>query len=348
LRQTDAVPAFVPAVELNRGFYRDVVAPLVGPAPHSAALIGWGSQVLGYDTDRSTDHGWGPRLTVCTTAADLDTVRAAVDGGLPDEYAGWPVTYGWDAYAPRHHVEVTTVDQWFTSHLGFDPGDDVTTIDWLVTPQQLLLEAVAGAVYHDGTGELTRARSALTRYPDDVWRWMLACQWQRVAQEEPFTGRTAEVDDEIGSRLLAAKHVRLYMELHFLYSRTYWPYSKWFGTAYSQLDGNGALLPCYARALGASEFRDREDALVEIAETFAAIHNCSGLPPVDDPTVRPFHGRPFRVIDAERFVNACLATVTDDWLRAQPLVGAIDQCVETTDVLSYITVARRLRALYSR
>jgi hypothetical protein len=29
---------------------------------YSAALIGWGSDVLGFDSERSTDHNWGPRL----------------------------------------------------------------------------------------------------------------------------------------------------------------------------------------------------------------------------------------------------------------------------------------------
>jgi len=54
---------FVSGQELSRRFYREVVEPLVRPWPHAAALLGWGSDVLGYDTERSVDHGWGPRLT---------------------------------------------------------------------------------------------------------------------------------------------------------------------------------------------------------------------------------------------------------------------------------------------
>src|SRR5262252_8838234 len=78
LRQTDAVPAFVPAIELNRGFYDDVVGPLLTPFPHSAALIGWGSQVLGYDSERSTDHGWGPRIKVFTDRSDVEPAQAVI------------------------------------------------------------------------------------------------------------------------------------------------------------------------------------------------------------------------------------------------------------------------------
>jgi len=32
--------------------------------PHSATLIGGGSEVLGYDQPRSIDHNWGPRVAI--------------------------------------------------------------------------------------------------------------------------------------------------------------------------------------------------------------------------------------------------------------------------------------------
>ena len=55
---------FIPGVELARHFYDEAIAPLLGDVKHSAALLGWGSDVLGFDTERSTDHGWGPRLQI--------------------------------------------------------------------------------------------------------------------------------------------------------------------------------------------------------------------------------------------------------------------------------------------
>jgi hypothetical protein len=345
--QTRAVPTFEPGIELNRGFYDDVVGPLLAPFRHSAALIGSGSQVLGYDTGRSTDHGWGPRITVFTERADVDRAQAVIDAGLPETYRDWPVVFGWDEVAPVHHVQVTTIASWFRGHLGFDPRQELHTVDWLVTPQQLLLEAIGGAVYHDGLGELAPARATLARMPDDVRAWMLACQWRRIDQDEPFAGRTAEVGDETGSRLLAARSVRCLMELHFLYERTYWPYRKWFGTAYARLPGSDELLPLFDRALHDETFAEREGAIVTATEALADMHNASGLPSVDDPTARRFHNRPFRVLEADRFVEACLGGVRDAWLRAQPRIGSIDQFVDSVDVLARPAVARRVRAIYA-
>ena len=52
------MPEFLPGLELSRAFYEEVVRGIVGNVPHSAALLGYGSDVLGFDTERSTDHGW--------------------------------------------------------------------------------------------------------------------------------------------------------------------------------------------------------------------------------------------------------------------------------------------------
>lgn len=43
---------FTSGAELSAAFYAEVVRPLLDRRPHSAALLGWGSDVLGYDTAR--------------------------------------------------------------------------------------------------------------------------------------------------------------------------------------------------------------------------------------------------------------------------------------------------------
>ena len=138
---------WVPGSELSRGFYREVVRPLLGTVPHSAGSLGWGSDVLGYDTERSTDHGWGPRLLVFVDGGtDCGRLAAALDAGLPETYAGWPVRFGWDRVPVRHWVTVTTLSSWLQEQVGVDASAEMSTVDWLVTQQQRLLGVVAGAV----------------------------------------------------------------------------------------------------------------------------------------------------------------------------------------------------------
>jgi hypothetical protein len=339
-------PEFVPALELNAGFYREVVAPLVGNRSHAAALLGYGSELLGFDTERSTDHGWGPRLQVFVAPGDLAPVRAAIDGGLPAEYRGWPVAFGWDAVPVAHHVHVVPLADWLRAQLGCNPLAELTFVDWLTIPQQRLLGVVRGAVYHDPNGALAAVRERLDYFPPDLALWMTACQWRRVWQVEPLVGRTAEVDDEEGSRLVAARIVRDLMRLHFLLARTYWPYDKWFGSAYRALPHAGDVLPALGAVLDAPEHPRREDALVAAYEAVARLHNDTGLTDPVDPRVSFFYNRPFRVPKSDRFVDACLRRVDDDWLRSRPLVGSIDQIVDSTDVLENVHLARAVRALY--
>jgi uncharacterized protein DUF4037 len=333
---------FVPGLELARAFYEEVVGPLAADVPHSAALLGYGSDVLGFDTERSTDHGWGPRLQLFVRGPEREQVAAAVAAGLPESFRGRPVRYGWDDVPVAHHVEVAPLGEWLEEHLGVDPRGGLSTRDWLAIPQQLLLEATAGAVFHDGLGELGPVRETLAWYPHDVWLWLLACRWRRIDQEEPFPGRAAEVGDELGSRVLSARLVRDVMRLCFLLERRYAPYSKWLGTAFRRLAAWNEVGAALDATLAAHDFAAREAAFVEAVEAVARRHNALGVTDPVEPTARRFHSRPFRVLGSARFVDACLERVQDEWLRSLPLVGGIDDFVDSTDVLSSPATARRV------
>jgi hypothetical protein len=82
-------------------------------------------------------------------------------------------------------------------------------------------------------------------------------------------------------------------------------------------------------------------------EAVARRFNALGITPdVEEPTARPFHTRPFLVLRAERFVATSLEAVHDEWLRSLPLVGGIDQFIDSTDVLEQPDAACRLREIY--
>jgi len=227
-------PDFVPGLRLAREFYAASVRPLLEERfprlPYAAALLGPGSEVLGFDSQRSTDHDWGPRLQVFLGGSDAARCAAPVTdmlaGRLPASFRGYPVAFpatrepGGTA---RHRVQVAGLGAWLTSQLGSDPRYAVTVPDWLAIPAQRLAEFTAGEVFHDGPGELSRARGSLAWYPHDVWLHLLACQWQRIGQEEAFPGRCAEAGDDLGSIVVTARLVRDLMRLCLLMHRRYRP-----------------------------------------------------------------------------------------------------------------------------
>ncbi|MEV4709903.1 DUF4037 domain-containing protein [Micromonospora sp. NPDC049374] len=356
---------FVPGLSLAASTYHEAVRPILDTAfpglAHSAALLGPGSEVLGFDTARSTDHDWGPRLQLFLRPADArqharDLSRVLAER-MPASVHGWSTNFS----APEpgrsrtlqpagdgpvaHRVELLDLDTWLASRVGVDPRNDMHARDWLAIPTQLLLEVTAGAVFHDGLGQLGPIRAALAWYPDDVWRYLLACQWRRIAQEEAFPGRCAENGDDLGSRLVTARLVRDLMRLASLIERRYPPYSKWLGTAFAQLRCAPTLQPLLADALAAADWPRREDALCAAYEHLARAHNDLGLSEPVEPTVRPFHDRPFRVLAADRFADATRRSVTDPQVSAlPPHVGGVDQFVDSTDVLSAAARARAVAA----
>ena len=352
-RVTSSAAGFLPGLALSRVLYEEAVRPILDELcpglPYAAALLGRGSEVLGFDTPRSTDHDWGPRLLLFLSAEDAAAhgprIQRVLSERLPKQVRGLPTHFRLAEGGRVGHPEPTdgpvnhrvlTLDTraWLTGQLGVDPtAGELTVRDWLAMPQQHLAEVTAGAVFHDGPGTLSAARQRLEWYPDQVWRSLLACQWQRISQEEAFVGRCAEVGDALGSAVVAGRLVRDLMRLCLLLERRYAPYSKWLGSAFGRLPVAERLTPSLQGALAATEYRQREAQLCDAYEVVAALHNRTGLTEPLATSCRPYHERPYQVLFAERFANALAETVTDARLRTLPRIGSVDQWADSTDFL---------------
>lgn len=66
--------AFVPGLTLAQRFHDEVLAPLLARhrpgLRYAAGLLDGGSELLGLDTARSTDHDWGPRAQLLVADPD--------------------------------------------------------------------------------------------------------------------------------------------------------------------------------------------------------------------------------------------------------------------------------------
>lgn len=338
MERHDDGPAVISGLELSRAFFEDVVRAraddLLGAGDYAAGLFGPGSEVLGFDTRRSTDHDWGPRVVVVVSEqrrAEAQALRT----GLPSTYRDHTLAFGAaHGGAPWiHPVDVVTTEQLFTAWIGFDPSQRVTTVDWLSAPSNGLLMVTAGEVFHDGIGDLTAARAAVAWYPDDVWTWMLGCQWRRISQEQSFVGRAADLDDELGGRILAARLARDAIRLAFLVARRHAPYSKWLAHALGGLDGGRVLGAHLDRALAASNGNARQDALVDAYQLLAEATNGLRLvDPVEDTSGRSYFSRPHRIGPAGELADALLAAaVANPDLARLAAHGAVDQLMDSTD-----------------
>jgi len=351
---------------LSRAFFAECVRPIVAAEfpriAYSAALIGPGSDVLGLDSVRSTDHDWGPRLQIFLTREDAARFAAALTEilarGLPRAFRGYPTHFGPpDGGGIRmmtpvengpvgHRVEIHALGDFLEARLGFDPRAPITRRDWLATPSQRLLEITAGAVFLDRLAQLETLRATLAWYPHDLWLYLIAAQWQRISEEEAFTGRCDEAGDSLGAAIIAARLVRDLIRLCFLLERRYAPYSKWLGSAFIRLPCAASLAPTLHAVLSAADAHEREQSLARAYASVAALHNARAITPPVDPSPRQFHGRPYRVLHAERFADATRAAIHDAEVLALPPTGAVDQFADSTTVLTRPARWRRLAALF--
>ena len=360
---------FISGRELNRLYYREAVAPIISAdfpnLRYAAALIGPGSDVLGYDSERSTDHGWGPRLLLFLADdahSAAESISERLSARLPASLRGFSTSFAksdangvrWmeasEAGRAVHLVEIQSLRDFVRGMLNIDLSAPLKNVDWLLMPQEQLLEVTSGEVYRDDLGELTRLRTTLAWYPREVWLLLMAAQWKRIAQEEPFVGRCGEAGDELGSRIVNGRLVRDLVRLCFLIERRYAPYSKWLGTAFSQLSCAPQLNSLLLSALSAGSWHERQNGLSAAYELVASLHNALGVTPKLDAKVRSFHDRPYWVLDAERFSSALIESINDRELRqicyTTGLVGAIDQFADSTDLLDRPDLCARLSALF--
>jgi hypothetical protein len=363
------MPQFIPGLELSRLFYAEIIQPLlaahVPDLRYDAALIGAGSEVLGFDDATSTDHNWGPRLTLYLAESDVASHAESIDSllrqQLPRRFRGYATGFRQhegdaslvpveDDDAPfQHLVRVTTLRAFIREYLGIEWDQPLAAADWLTFPQQKLRALTSGAVYHAGLGEVTALRAQFEYFPRDVWLYLMAASWKRIEQEEPFMGRCADAGDELGSRVLAARLARDVMHLSFLQARHYAPYPKWFGTGFARLDISDRLTPLLHGAMSGADWRERESFLSQAYMILAEQHNRLGVTQPLTTSVEPFFDRPYQVIRGGRFYAALIDAIEDEAVRriaTRTAIGGIDHFSDSTDLREGAHLRAELRALY--
>ncbi|MCI0710496.1 MAG: DUF4037 domain-containing protein [Chloroflexi bacterium] len=357
---------FIKGCELSRRFYLEAVYPILTrhfpDVKHAAARLGSGSDVLGYDTDMSMDHDWGPRVQLFLAESDIHRAPAifeVLSNNLPFEFLGFPTYYrkhddgtlGMEA-ADQHPINplipVTTVRNFLKRHLDYDNQQPFTPADWLSVSAQTLAEIAHGPVFVDEIGELTAVREHFQWYPHDVWLTLMAASWNRIGEEEHLMPRAGFVGDELGSALIGSRLIRDIMYLCFLMERRYPLYPKWLGTAFRELECASVLYPILMDAQTAQTWQAREAALVQAYEFLARKHNALNITEPVTETVTNFHNRPFRVINGGDIAAAIVKQVEDSDLKRiidNGLLGNLDQFSDHIHLRSHIKWRQAIKHL---
>jgi hypothetical protein len=379
------MPEFIPGLRLSNAFYWQAVRPILDAhftnLVHAAGRIGSGSEILGFDSEVSADHEWGPQLTLFLAPEQFEELKPAIHETLrqelPVRFMGYSTHFG--APDPNdngvqvrediehgpvdHHINFDTIASLWQRYLGIEPFQEPTASDWLTFSDQSLLGLTAGKVFHDGLG-LEEVRKRFAYFPKDVWLYLLAFQWNMISQEEAFVGRTSSTGDELGSRIITARLMERLMHLCFLMEKRYAPYSKWLGRSFRDLACYPRMGPLLEGAVAANNYPERERYLAQAYSLAAEMHNALGITPpletrtrtysgwhalrggiTDLPLDAPGNTRPFQCIFATRFSDAITASIHDPEVRALvPNKGSVSQfLVESSGALQDVPFCRRLK-----
>jgi hypothetical protein len=367
--------AHIKGIDLCEMFYRQQVLPILSTFPqfdrnHCAALIGFGSEVLGHDTRMSEDHDYGPRLLIFLPTQYYEQHHQDMHDKLAKELS--PAFMNFSTHFQdiidepgvkkniivesgsliNHGIKFHTIESYLTSYWGqCNEFTNLSTEEWLSIPQQRLLGATAGKIYHDGYGQLDLIRENAKFYPKSIWLYMIIVQLTKIGQDVAFVGRASIVDDHLGSQLLVSSLVRDMMRLCFLIEKKYYPYNKWFGTAFKKL--NLEIQKHFERAV-----LHWEDALIDCYKELVHMLNETVMGDlvvnnIIDPNIVicQFHDRPFIILDTDVISNIIMQALSSDikiddhtanirkildkgvHKNCSPLVGAIDQVVMQTEFL---------------
>ncbi|MBS7315864.1 MAG: DUF4037 domain-containing protein [Clostridiaceae bacterium] len=362
------MPAFIPGKQLCASYFFEIAKPILDESfqelHYTAGLLGYGSDVLGYDDAVSRDHMWGPRFYLFLRQEEKalePEIRRVFAARLPYTYQGYSVNFSApdpEDHGVRHperidHGEVNpllfiqTVPEYLQERLGLSDLNRLTAADWLSFSEHRLLSLASAQFYVDGLG-MQQVLEPLKQYPRDVRLYLIASCWDAIACEQAFAKRCGAYGDELGSRLICARIAERLMRLCFLYLDTYAPYSKWFGTAFDRLPLDPALRDAIHAAVSADTVAEREDRLVRAQLLTAGLHNASGLSEPVDVRIESYFGRDIRVIYADRLAEAAAEALRGTELEGVPLMGSLSQIGGLSTVSDDVSCRKRVRRFYEK
>ena len=326
---------FIKGLELNKGYYLDIVEPIIKSnfprLKYSAGLIGYGSDVLGFDTPISMDHNWGPRLILFLEKSEIKEYKDVLDDlfkkELPYEYKGFPINFTEpdndgvqkmekiNEGKVNHLIQITTIKDFLYKYLGIKDIQNIQLIDWLKFPEQGLIEVTEGKIFYDGLKKLKKIRNYFNFYPEDVLKLKLASLWNYIAKEEAFIGRNADLEQAMGVKLISSRIVNTLMKICLYLERKYIPYSKWFSKSFEKLECYDFLGNLFKDILYCENKDEIEGLICNAYKKVILLQNKLKLTENIKINIDNYYGRPYKVIFTDKITDKLLGSIENNELK---------------------------------
>lgn len=353
-------------LDLSEEFYWEIVRPIIACRfpqlleKHAAGLIGYGSDVLGYDDDLSRDHEWGARCYIWLLDSDYDeyatSLNQAFDEEVPILFKGYPSRFSVDEFnevlvpyngkSNIHHIAITSVSRHMRIQLGLHTSQ-LSIYDWLVIPEQKLIEWTRGKIFTDPVGEITEARMTLSYLPEDVWRYKLKYAWSAF-RSLYVAGLTDIRGESLSARLFLNRMVEKAIQLVFLYNKRYRPGTyKWISKELAQISPlaieliehlEGILMePCVTKAV-----EQMEGVLAILVKQ----HNDMKLTEYIELEPPLFYARGLQSYSYINLEDALFSSLPKE-LQHLEIPGSLDQFVTSEHILVWADHYSKFKPIYS-
>ena len=353
-------------LDLSGQFYWEMVRPLIARRfprlldKHAAGLIGYGSDVLGHDDDLSRDHEWGARCYIWLLDPVYDQYAEALDQALDEEVpavfkshpARFSVEESHQVLVPytgsdsMHHIAITCVARHMRIQLGLHTVQP-SLHEWLMLPEQKLLEWTRGRIFTDPIGEITEVRKVLAYLPEDIWRYKLKYAWSTF--RHLYVAKLAELRGEaLSARLLLNRMVEQAVQLVFLYNRKYRPGTyKWLSRDLAQIS------PVVNEHVKKLEAILMEPSIARAVEQLEGLltkleyqHNEMKITRYIELQPAPFYARGLQSYSYVNIEDALFAALPGE-LQQLEISGALDQLITSDQVLIWADHYSKFGKVYS-
>jgi hypothetical protein len=359
--------SFIKGLDLCEQFFNDnakqILCEHFPEMIYSAGLIGYGSDVLGYDDIVSTDHMWGPRFYLFLDAQHIalkDQILEVFSRKFPYEYKGYSVNFSMpdpNDGGVRHPeyistgkvsplVYIHTIDEFLSEYLGIDRLDNLSELDWLSFSEHRLLALTSGRLFVDGLN-LRDLLHKVSFYPEQTKLFLIASNWSLIAEEQAFVKRCFDVGDEIGSVLVCSRIAERLMRLSFLYCDKYAPYSKWFGKAFGLLPIDESIKQTIRNAITADNIADREHNIVLAQKMLADLHNSLNITEYIDVKIENYFERDIKVIYANKIFEATAKKLAGSPYLDYPFIGTLSGVANFVTLSDNPEYRERIKSLYA-
>ena len=358
---------FIKGLELCQSFFNEIAKPILEEnfpnLQYTAGLIGYGSDVLGFDDITSTDHMWGPRFYLFINDNDkylANEIMKVFAKRLPYTYKGYSVNFSQpdlndngvrvpeliESGEVHPLIFIKSINEFLYEYLGICELEKMDVLDWLSLSEHKLLALTSGKLFVDMLNIKTKFEP-IKYYPNDVKLYLIASQWSLIAEEQAFVKRCGSRGDDMGSRIICSRIIERLMRLCFLYCDKYAPYSKWFGTAFDGLTISEEIKKEIKLSLSENDLLVRELHLVNAQALAGHLHNSTGITDKVHIQIQSYFNRDIKVIFADKFVGVIKSKLVHSPLYNIPLFGTLHQAGNFTTLTENNKYIENIKSFYT-